>query len=281
MEHECLVELLNPALSVEEKASALSRFFQWETTVGGSMGVGQRFSRVLAYVQLFHALPPGDRDAAQKLKTVLDEVAKYNAEQKARRLARGAAAAEVLRQLESSTPVVIHNYDREEVVRFLRLNRTRFLCEYPDGRRYSVPFQLFVRVHEGKAPAQISEAERRAREFVRSLGGKSFEKAKALILQQGLPVVPVLLAELADAFARIKNAPTKPGRGAFSMFLPPIRAYRAHDVALTKRIPLVIAELAACFGPEHVRKLIAEHPDSRIRRRCATAVAEIQQRGSA
>jgi hypothetical protein len=43
---------------------------------------------------------------------------------------------------------VINNGYEEDVVAFLELKRTRFLCEYPDGRKFSVPVGLFVKKHE-------------------------------------------------------------------------------------------------------------------------------------
>jgi hypothetical protein len=55
-----------------------------------------------------------------------------------------------IRSIAPGTRVFIRNGGREDIVRFRKMNRSRFICEYPDGRLFSVPVSLFRGVVEGE-----------------------------------------------------------------------------------------------------------------------------------
>lgn len=276
-EQQCLDLLLDPSATIGEKAKALAGFVSWYESVGRSVGLGIRGGRTYAYEQLFKALPKGDKNAEQKLRRVIDEVFSHVQRDRRKREDESMRLAKSLRSLRQGTTVLIRNEDREDAVRLIEVKRTRFVCEYQDGRRYSVPVQNFLGVSEDIAFEPPPDVARRRRELVRNLVGPRSEQARDEIVSEGVGMLKALLDELAAAHNRIENAPGGFSRGLLGASLGRIKKVSSRDQALTKQIPEVIAEIAEVAGVEEVRRRVEEHPDALVRDRCAAILDRLKR----
>lgn len=272
---ECIKTLLDASVSIEEKLEWLEAYIDWHESLGRNMGIGVVAGRSSGIMELLGALPKEEKDAEQKLRNTLAEIKKYRTQIKQERDAKVKALAARLHSLNPGDAIVISNQSREDLVRFLEMKRTRFICEYPDGRRCSVPVQLFLRVHKGEAPSQLSDEEARKRELVRTLAGRYFEGAREEILKENGEMLPALLAELAAAMQRIENAPVGLSGGVLSGALGPIKKINPRDQALTKRIPSIITEIAVRIGKEKVVKLVEEYRNAAVQACCKKALSNV------
>jgi serine/threonine protein kinase len=166
---------------------------------------------------------------------------------------------------------VVYLAEQREPVRrrvaLLDVKRTRLVCEYPDGRRHTVPIGAFVRAAKAEQVTRLPDDVRERRDLIRALVGKSSAWARQEILSAGVAIVPHALDELAAALERIRNAPVGPSRGVFAAYLGQIRKVSPADKALVKRIPEVIREMARRVGESAVRELVERHESASARKR--------------
>jgi hypothetical protein len=274
-EKKCLDVLLDSSVTLEEKAAHFSDFLAFYEAVGRNTGLGVRSGRVFAYEQLVKALPQADSEARSQLDDVVAEICEHLKKEKRQSDREARALARELRSLKEGTPILILNEDREDLVRLVEVKLTRFVCEYPDGRRYSVPMRNFIRVSSVTAFDTLPEDVRGERELVRALAGSHFEHARDRIVKQGAGVLAILLDELAAALVRIKEAPVGLSGGAFGASLGPVKKVNPRDQALAKRIPKVVAEIAGKTGVEGIKRRIQEHPDAAVRGLCMVALGKL------
>lgn len=140
-EQVVLEKLIDPERGVEEKSQTLLSHFNSYQTMVGHMGTGICYGRELALSRLLDIVPEEQRS---QLKGAISAVGKHWAPNGAGRPSNPDAAGAHLRALNPGTPIVISINGSEEVVEFLKMKRTRFVCQHPDGRQYSVPTQLFL-----------------------------------------------------------------------------------------------------------------------------------------
>lgn len=265
--HSCVEALIDPGKSLQEKLDTLADYLHWHDAVARSMRVGMRFGREVAMSQLFGTLPGRPSEEGEKLRTSLQEIQQYSVRLKEERAADTKSLASQLRSLSPGTSIVIRNGGREEVVQLLEVRRTRFICEFSNGLRYSTPVRCFLRVHDTNVSAPKSQEERKHRELIRMLGGRDFERAKQELVACGADVVSVLLEELDSAMDRVEHAPTGFSTGVLAGSLGLIKKINPHDVCLTKRIPIVITAIAAKTDAKQVRAQIDGYPDEEVRNR--------------
>jgi ribosomal protein L7/L12 len=176
-----------------------------------------------------------------------------------------------LRSLTPGTSIVIDIDGRDEVVFLVESKTTHIICEYPDGRRYSVPAEAYDGVNEGSIPARLSPEEREQRESIRYLGrSKSFGGE---LVARGLGLIPALLDELSAAQSRVAGERVGPSEGFLDIGM--VRKLRTRDRALVTRIPGVVAQIAKNYGAEDVLRLVEAHPDTRVRSVCGSAIREL------
>ncbi|MCI0586583.1 MAG: hypothetical protein L0323_07060 [Planctomycetes bacterium] len=181
--------------------------------------------------------------------------------------------ASVLGTLPPGTPVAVLLDGREEVLFLLGVRRTRFIAEAPDGRTLSIPSELFVRVHEGPAPARIPPEEAETRALIRALGSR-YPVGPALDLAgRGAAVLPLLLDELARAFDRIEDVRGGSPRGPLGSATGSMPRTSSRDLALARAIPLVVCSIARATGAASARAIAERHPDARVRRAVLPHVA--------
>ncbi|MCY3019551.1 MAG: hypothetical protein NTW87_11055 [Planctomycetota bacterium] len=263
---DCLGTLLNPALTIEQKANYLLDYLDWHACLGGAGAFGKK----VALKALFDALP--SRQEKENFGRLLAAITRHVEQQREARKAETRTCATRLRDISPGTWIVVKNGTREETVCLLEVRRTRFICEYTNGRRMSAPCQLFVRVHDGQAPARTPDTERQQRELVWALAGVDPMGATEDIFEQGPALLAILLEELRAAIDRVDNAPVAMNRGINRCSIPFGKKVNPKDVALVKRIPQVVALIAAHYGSQQVRKQIVECPSQKVRELCQAAM---------
>lgn len=269
--------LLSSKHSIAEKAKLFDDHLQWNDAFARNMKLSVHQMRKTAMSELYESLPNKNEKTRQQLDIVLDEIINYYVKQRKASDKKSKAIAMTLHSLEQNTPIIIKNNNREDVVRFIELKRNRFICEYPDGRRYSMPINFFIKQHKGKISSQLPQMEREKRDIVRGLGSsRYFESAKEVILKQGLNIVNILLDELAAAIERIDNAPTGLSRGVLSSCLGNVKKINPCDLALTKRIPQILTEIAKKEGKNKVFKQIERYPCDKVKNYCKKVFCKIQ-----
>lgn len=271
--NDCLKHLVMPDSMVAEKTDVLEEYLSFKVAVGRSVGIPKHWAIKLAVDELFQALPDGDNETKSRLMAVLDDVQSYQLKIRDRNDEDSKKKVAVLQSLEPGTPIIIQKGNREEVVFFLELKRTRFICESPDGRKLDVPAGLFGRVHEGKAPARKAGEEVLNGELVRALAGRNYAVARQTILAGGLKYIPALLSELGFALQRIKNAPVGFSQGVFRNCLGPVKKVSPVDEALVKRIPQLVKEFSEGCDAPGVQKMIDAYPDDQVRLICQEGLA--------
>jgi hypothetical protein len=85
-------------------------------------------------------------------------------------------------------------------------------------------------------------------------------------LNSNLSPIKSLLNEMTKAYERIENAPVGFSQGLLNLGL--IKKVNNRDIALTKRIPLIISKLANVIGMKEVYKEIEKYNDDRVREKC-------------
>jgi len=266
---KCVETLLDASNTVEKKATALDSYLRWHESIGRNMRVGVYACRAAAARELSKAAQDGGaEDVEKRVRASLNEIAQYKDKRKAERNAGVKARIAELRRLPSGTAIVINNEGNEDVVNLVEVKRTRFICEYEDGRLFNVPAELFIRIHEGTPPIRLTVVERENRELVRALSGRHNSVAREQILTHGSSIVPALLDELEAALTRIENAPVGLSQGALRNAIGPVKKINPRDQALVKRIPVVVKEITTQVGTSAVEKLLDEHRNSEVRRLC-------------
>lgn len=265
---ECIRILLSSQYSVKEKAESFGQYIQWHEALTRNMKLKVREGRKYAFRRLFESLRNEDQNAEEKLKSTIKEIGEYWDKEEETLKTDSEVYITKLRSLSPGTPIVIRNENREDIVRFIEMRKTRFICEYQDGRRYSVSARLFVKLHKGETSKPLSEEESQQRDLVRVLGGGGFESAKEEILEKGIELLPVLLDELAASINRVENAPAGITKGVLGSFLGPVKKVNPHDMALIKRVPEIIAEIATRVGENELRRRIEEYPNAKVRDLC-------------
>lgn len=266
-ERECVEILLDSSRPIDQKAEAFSQYMSFHEAVGRNMG-SARLGKEMAVRQLFESLPKDKQTVRQTLIDVLGELVEYGEMRRTERQAGARHIVEKLRSLQPGTPIRVRNEDREERARFVEAKRARFVCEYSDGRRCSVPARFFLGVSKSTLPKALSSAQREQRVLVRALSGRNSNFAREKILKQGVKIVPVLLDELAATFSRIEKAPRGFSHGVFAQTLGLVRKVNSNDRALTKRIPEVVEHIAWGRNKKTVKKLIEKHPHKKVRQYC-------------
>jgi hypothetical protein len=142
----CVTALLENTKDIAEKAQALFDYLQWHSHFGTTMGIGARLGREFAVEQLFKALPAEQPNGIATLKQVFHDIQEHGKKQKQERAEEQKRRGNEIRSIAPGTQVVIRNGWREDIVRFRKMNRSRFIGEYPDGRLVSVPVCLFRRI---------------------------------------------------------------------------------------------------------------------------------------
>lgn len=270
---ECVKILLDSSCSIDVKYERLSEYISWHEALGRNMRIGARLGRETAILELFKALPKKDRSAAQNLRNVLDEIVMYQKKLKEEYGAEAKDKAEKLRSLSPGTAIVIRRESKEDTVRFIELKRTRLICEYPDGRQYSVPTQLFIREHKGKAPKRLTEKESQQRELIRTLSGRQFKQTTEYILENSHEFLPILLDELESAIERVDDAPVGFSSGTLRHTMGLVKKVNPKDEALIKRIPLAVAGIAEKIGKGKVLKQIKKHSSTKVQNYCIKALS--------
>ena len=254
--------LLDPDVSVAEKFTAFSRYLQSWQAVSRNMHLGVRHGRQAALSQLKDSVSR-DEAACSKLARAIEEVQRYGEKCENDRASRVEGGIRQLRTLASGTAIVIQNEDREDHVAFLEVKRTRFTCEYPDGRRYSFPADAFLRTSE-RSVARLTQAEADNRAMIRELAGRAARVVEEALVARGLAVIRELASEYAAAHDRIENAPRGMSKGAISAYLGPCRLVNPRDQTLVKRIPEVLRKLAAQHGMSMVRDAVSEQMSGKL-----------------
>lgn len=269
---DCLARLFNHSLSIPEKAEWLMEYLDWHACIGRSVGCGVKLGRQAGLQALYDALP--HRESKEELARVVSEIAQHCAHERQAQQATAKDDAKKLMAIHPGTAIVIKNGNKEDVVRLVEVRRTRFICEFPDGRHCSAPAQLFVKVHEGVSPKQLSDDERRQREMVRALAGSNHDVVMQEIVGAGVGIVRILLDELAAAIDRVENAPVGMNRGLLRNSIPVFKKVNPRDAALSKRIPPVIAAIAGRFKSDAVREQINACRHEKAKELCGTALMQ-------
>lgn len=132
---KCIASLLDDSKEVAEKVAIVNDYVRREST---------RISEKEAFEKLFEAFP-SDPEAREKVEQACYAIRDHN---KSERKARLKPTVDKLRSLQSGTLVVIRNQsDHEQTVKFMEIKRTRFICEFNNGRQYSTPVSRFIRIH--------------------------------------------------------------------------------------------------------------------------------------
>jgi len=259
-EQECLTKLIDSSSPVEDKVEMLAEYFRVSEAVAPNNG-GQDVGREVARGLTKRAAEQGGDNPAT-LEAALQAVFDHCKQTQANHAKQVALR---LRSLTVGTPVTIREGNCKRVVFFLEMKRTRFIVEFPDGRRFSVPVDAFAGVVEGETVRRLSDDVRKQRELVRALVGRSPSTAEAAILREGPEVVSALLDELAATNARIAGEPVGVSDGAPSSVSGPVGQVNVSDLALAHRIVAVIREIAAVVGGDLVRERVEQHPNEAIR----------------
>lgn len=236
----CLAALFDSASVDSTKLNTLAEYLREHGVLGSRMGCRAARGREIGIALLFDALQEKvKRDALHEVLRRLKVVAAQKGREAAE---RKRAAAATLATLEHGTPIVIRNGEREEILFFLKMHRTRFDAEHTDGRVASVPVVLFIRIHESEAPARLPEAMARVRALVRELAEPHGRRVRDYILGHAEAMLVPLRDELQAAHERISNAPL--GR-SHSLLLPGmVKKIDPADLRLVERIPAVISAIA-------------------------------------
>ena len=142
--NKCVDLLLNNEVKTSEKADYVFKYLDYHASILSSrIGLSRRKSRASAIRGLFDTLP---EDQKIILIDIFNEIKTFTSQ---KRKAQAQETAKNLKGLKEGDSIVINNGYDEDVVVFLELKRTRFLCEYPDGRKFSVPVGLFIKKNEG------------------------------------------------------------------------------------------------------------------------------------
>ena len=271
---KCLDYLITPSNPIEDKAEYLSEYIQWHETLSRRMGTSVKNGRNAAMNQLNNQIDQHESYTNDQLEDVLKKILKHNQKIKQEHNANTKKITKKIKSLKPKTPIVIKNGNKEEVVLLIEMKRTRFICEFSDGRRCSAPVQVFIKEHEGKAPKMLSEEESEQRDIVRALAGGEFEQIRLWIIGMGIEIIPVLLKELEAALERIENAPVGLSNGLYRSSLGLLKRVNPRDQALTKRIPPIIADIAQKNGIEEVIKMIERYPNTAVRERCNKIIGD-------
>ena len=271
---ECVEILFDSQYTIEEKAKTLSEYFEWSIGIARSVKLGKTTGISAAVHNLREALPEGDKGAFQRLDDVLLRIGEHWAKEKQAHKVELKNKMKELRGISSGTCIVIINENREELVYLVETKRTRFVAEYPDGRRYSVSPELFLGVHKGEPPKRLSEDERTKRDIIRGLAGSHYSFVKGGILEKSNEMLPVLLDELKSAIERVENAPAGLSKGTLGSSLGIIKKINPQDEVLIKRIPQVITEIGERMGKESVQRIVDKYPDPKVRDYCSEADKE-------
>ncbi|MGD0088304.1 MAG: hypothetical protein ABSE73_00095 [Planctomycetota bacterium] len=255
----CLATLFDQALSIEQKARYLIDYLDWHARLGGAGSFGKE----VAVRALFDSLP--SRKEKQQLAAVLAEFNKHCDQQRHAQRAQARASIARLNDVPVGTWIVVKNGSREDVVCLIEVRRTRFICEFPDGRRATAPTQVFVRVHDGAPPVRLPNKERQQRELVRGLAGKDPMGATEDIFEQGPEILAILLEELGAAMDRVDKAPVGMNRGVNRDSVPFGKKVNQIDRTLVKRIPKVVALMARSYD---IWQQIAQYPNPRVQEKC-------------
>lgn len=266
-EGDCLNMLLDDSSEIEEKAEVLADFIRAHQALARNMHVSVVHGRAHAFQALYEALPKDDEQARPKLDGVFESMAKYYTKREEERKGRAKDLAKLLRRLQAGTAIVVEHQSRKATVAFVQVKRTRFIFEYPDGRRFSAPLEAFMKVAEGEKLELLTESERERRGLVRALAGRYSREARAEILNRGADMLDALLDELAAAKGRIEDAPVGLSRGVLGSALGPVKKINSHDQALVKQIPAVVSELARHTHRDCVVQKVANYPNDDIRQR--------------
>ena len=267
-EKECLDILMDSSSSIEEKTSVLGEFIKRWELIGSRTVLGVRGGRSFACDTLFEALPKNNEKAKQQLGNVIHKIIEYNKQRKKRHDAKARDLSRELQSLNDGAIIIIRNGNRKDCVRLIEVKRLRFICEYPDGRQYSVPVENFVGVSKKSAFEPLPDRIRQLRDLVRNLVGRRSNQAKAEIVKYGVEILNILLDELAATFERIENAPCGISGGVLGAALGPVKKVNPRDEALVKRIPEVIAEIAQKTGTQKVQRRIKSYPNAAVREHC-------------
>jgi len=145
---ECAEVLLDELVSLEDKADAIGTYLEHYTVWGKEVGMGARNGRAYGMKRLFEVARELDWNADKNLHHIVGQLAKLAKKKRQAWNEEKRTIAKNLRGIAPGTPIVIRDRGRERSAKFIEVKRTRFLCEYPDGKRYSVPVQLFVRAEK-------------------------------------------------------------------------------------------------------------------------------------
>jgi hypothetical protein len=275
---QCVRALLCPAFDVKEKAGYFTDWLDeyerkwrmlwersWWTNVPPRWKHHARESAESNLFTVLEGMAGYHPSATDDLRIALNDIDGYLRERQRAHAAGVQEDIDRLRALPPGTAVVIDRIGIDEVVRVVEVKRTGFVGEYLDGRRYRVPAEAFLRVHDGPVPLWLSDDERERREVIRKLGGGQFAVVKAGLLAQGVACLPSLLDELSAAIDRVTNAPSGPAGGRLGPYLGIITKTNTHDQALVKRIPRVVMDIAESADFEVLLELLIAHPDDKVR----------------
>ena len=274
-EQECLEQLLSSSLTIAEKSELLVGLVSYWELVGTKVGLTVLEGRAFCYDQLIKELPKADKISMQQLKDVLNEIYEHAAKKKQQRTEKQKELAETLSSVKKGSVLRIRNQNREDIVRLIEVKRSRFICEYPDGRRYSFPVESFVAVTDTPI-IFLSEQERQLREVIRMLASSHSKDVCNAIVKRGTTMLKVVLDEFGDVLDRIKNAPTGISHGVFGAALGPVKKVNPRDETLAKRIPEIIVEIAKTTGVTKVRREIEEYPNIEVRRLCVAVLDKLK-----
>jgi hypothetical protein len=147
---KCVDFLLNNEAKTSEKADYVFKYLDYQASILSSrIGLSKRKSRASAIRMLFDTLPESQK---RMLLDIFDEIKTFTSH---KRKAQAKETAKNLKGLKEGDSIVINNGYDEDVVIFLELKRTRFLCKYSDGRKFSVPVGLFIKKNENPSYSEV------------------------------------------------------------------------------------------------------------------------------
>ncbi len=272
-EKDCLNTLLDDSSRIEEKAEALAEFIRAHEALARNMHISVVHGRSRAFQALYEALSKDDEQARSKLDGVFESVAEYYRRREEERRGRAKDLARALRQLQAGTAIVVEHHGRKETVALVQMNRTRFIFEYPDGRRFSAPVEAFVEAAEGEKVELLTDAERENRELARALAGRYSAQARAEILDRGAAMLDALLDELAATMKRINDAPVGLSRGVLGSTVGPVKSISPHDQALVKQITAVVCELTRRTPADRVVRKARNYPNHEVSQQILDALS--------
>lgn len=263
---KCAQKLLDDSLTIDVKTQTLAEYFDWHSRFGTRMKTGVHFSRNLALQQLCEAAQSAYAEGQQRLNCVIKEIMAFADAQKKTREGADKDNCRKLKLLAPGTPIVIARENREEIVFFLEVKRTRFACEFSDGRQFSMPVSSFVQEFVGEMPERLSADERACRDLIRALAGSNSKAAAKEIMRRD-DAIQTLIDEMAAVLSRIEHAPVGISRGLLASALGAARIVNPKDWHLERRIPEVLKAISERGNRKRVLSLVKKCPNLEVRER--------------